>query len=79
MIHQFLPLDIPIFAKKFLEHWKPNLSIFIDSEIWPNLIFQINEKKIPLLLVNARITKKTFKRWKLLMNFAKKAFEKFDL
>ena len=58
--HQFLPLDISILTNKFLEHWKPNLSIFIDSEIWPNLIFQINEKKIPLLLVNARITKKTF-------------------
>jgi len=79
VIHQFLPLDISIFAKKFLEHWKPNLSIFIDSEIWPNLILQINKKKIPLLLINARITKKTFLRWKLLINFAKKIFEKFDL
>ena len=45
VIHQFLPLDIPIFTKKFLEHWKPNLSIFIDSEIWPTLILQINKKK----------------------------------
>ena len=72
VIHQFLPLDISILTNKFLEHWKPNLSVFIDSEIWPNLIFQINKKKIPLLLVNARITKKTFKKWKLLKNFAKK-------
>ena len=79
VIHQFLPLDIAIFTKKFLEHWKPNLSIFIDSEIWPNLILQINKKKIPLLLINARITKKTFLRWKLLISFAKKIFEKFDL
>ena len=45
VIHQFLPLDISIFTKKFLDHWKPNLSIFIDSEIWPNLILQINKKK----------------------------------
>ena len=77
--HQFLPLDVPIFTNKFLEHWKPNLSIFIDSEIWPNLILQTNQKKIPLLLINARITKKSFVRWKLLANFAKKIFEKFDL
>ena len=77
--HQFLPLDIPILIKKFLKHWKPNLSIFIDSEIWPNLIFLINKKKIPLLLVNARITKKTYARWKLLINFAKEIFGKFDL
>ena len=79
VVHQFLPLDIPILTSKFLEHWKPNLSIFIDSEIWPNLILQINKKKIPLLLVNARITKKNFVRWKLLISFAKKIFGKFDL
>ena len=77
--HQFLPLDIISLINKFLDHWKPNLSIFIDSEIWPNLILKINEKKIPLLLVNARITKKSFDRWKLVMEFAKKIFGKFDL
>ena len=77
--HQFLPLDIIPLINKFLNHWKPNLSIFIDSEIWPNLILKISEKKIPLLLVNARITKKSFDRWKLVMGFAKKIFGKFDL
>ena len=79
VIHQFLPLDIPIFTNKFLNHWKPNLSIFIDSEIWPNLISQIANKKIPLLLINARITEKSFKRWNLLLPFAKTIFQKFDL
>jgi len=79
VIHQFLPFDITVWTNKFLNHWKPNLSIFIDSEVWPNLITQISEKKIPLLLINARITKKTFKKWKLVKNFAKKIFEKFDL
>ena len=44
VIHQFLPLDVPIFINKFLDHWKPNLSVFIDSEIWPNLILQISKK-----------------------------------
>ena len=79
IIHQFLPLDIPKFVNKFLNHWSPNLSIFIDSEIWPNLILHIKERNIPLLLVNGRITKKTFLRWKFLKNFAKKIFGKFDL
>ena len=79
VIHQYLPLDVPILVNKFLEHWKPNLSIFIDSEVWPNLILNINKRKIPLLLINARITKKSFLRWKLIINFAKKIFEKFDL
>ena len=79
IVHQFLPLDIPKFINKFLNHWSPNLSIFVDSEIWPNLIFHIKKRNIPLLLVNGRITKKTFLRWNFVKNFAKKLFEKFDL
>ena len=79
IIHQFLPLDVPIFVNKFLNYWNPNLAIFIDSEIWPNLILNIKKKNIPLLLINGRITKKTFLRWGLFKNFAKKIFEKFDL
>ena len=77
--HQFLPLDVSSLINKFLNHWKPNLSIFIDSEIWPNLILEISKKKIPLLLINARITKKSFNRWKFVVSFAKKIFGKFDL
>ena len=79
VIHQFLPLDVPVIIKKFLKHWHPNVSIFIDSEIWPNIISQIKLEKIPLLLVNARITKKTFNRWMFLRKFSKNIFEKFDL
>jgi len=79
IFHQFLPLDIPIYVNKFLNHWSPNLSIFIESEIWPNLILKIKEKNIPLLLINGRLTKKTFVRWTLFKKFAKKIFEKFDL
>ena len=79
IIHQFLPLDIPKFVDKFLNHWSPNLAIFVDSEIWPNFIFKIKKRKIPLLLVNGRITKKTFSKWKYLNNFAQNIFQKFDL
>ena len=77
--HQFLPLDVTFLTNKFLNHWKPNLCVFIDSEIWPNLILNISKKKIPLLLINARITKKSFDRWKLVISFAKKIFGKFNL
>ena len=79
IIHQFLPLDVPIFINKFLKHWNPNISIFIDSEIWPNLIFQIKKQKIPLLLFNGIIRNKTFFKLKKLNNFSSKIFEKFDL
>ena len=44
IVHQFLPLDVPMFVNKFLNYWNPNLAIFIDSEIWPNLIFDIKKK-----------------------------------
>ncbi len=77
--HQFLPFDVPILTNKFLKFWKPNLSVFIDSEIWPNLIFQTSKRKIPLLLLNARITKKSYNKWKFLKNFSNKIFGKFDL
>jgi len=79
VVHQFLPLDISFFTNKFLKYWKPNMSVFIDSEIWPNLILQTSKNKIPLMLINARITKKTFKRWKIVINFARIIFSKFDL
>ena len=79
VVHQFLPLDVPIFVNKFLAHWSPNLSIFVDSEIWPNLISKIKAKNIPLLLINGRITKKSFSKWKFVNNYSKKIFGKFDL
>ena len=58
--HQFFPLDTEFLAEKFLNHWKPKAVFFIDSEIWPNMIIKIKEKNIPLILLNARITKKSF-------------------
>ena len=79
IIHQFFPFDKDIFAKKFLNHWLPDLVIFVESEIWPNFIFNIKDKKIPLILLNARITKKTYSNWKKIPEFAKLTFGNFDL
>ena len=77
-IHQFFPIDTNFFSKKFIKYWKPSVAIFIDSEIWPNMMFNLKGESIPILLLNGRITKKSFKRWKLLGNFAKEVFECFD-
>jgi 3-deoxy-D-manno-octulosonic-acid transferase len=79
IVHRFFPLDIDILAEKFLTFWGPDLICFVDSEIWPNFLFKIKEKNIPLLLVNARLTKKSFNKWKIISNFAKKVFNNFDL
>ena len=78
-IHQFFPIDTNYHSKKFLNYWKPSIAIFIDSEIWPNMISNINKKSISLMLLNARITKKSFKRWKKFVFFSKSMFQKFDI
>ena len=78
-VHQFYPIDHFFFAKRFLEYWKPNLAIFIDSEIWPNMFKKLEEKKISLILLNARITKKTFLRWQSLKNVSQKVFKKISI
>ncbi len=78
-IHQFLPIDSRILVKKFLSNWEPSVAIFIESEIWPNFINEINRKEIPLILINARMTKKTFLKWNNLKNFSKSIFNKFNL
>ena len=77
--HRYFPLDVNFLVKSFLNKWKPNLVIFIDSEIWPNLIFEIKKRKIPIALINGRITKKTFNKWMLISKFAKQIFNSFDL
>ena len=78
-VHQFYPIDHFFFTKRFLEYWKPNLAIFIDSEIWPNMFKKLEEKKISLILLNARITKKTFLRWQSLKNVSQKVFKKISI
>ena len=77
--HRFFPLDTGFLVNSFLNNWQPNLICFIDSEIWPNFLFNIKKKKIPLILLNARITKKTLNRWKIFSKFAEKVFNNFDL
>ncbi len=77
-IHQFFPIDTTIISNKFLNHWEPSLAIFIDSEIWPNMLKNLKRKSIPTVLLNARITKKSFMRWKIFKNFAKEIFQCFD-
>ena len=68
IVHQFFPIDTSFLTKKFLDYWKPSLAIFIESEIWPNMMINIKKKSIPLILLNARITKKSFKRWKRIIH-----------
>src|SRR5210317_110221 len=74
VIHQFYPIDHFIIVKKFLDHWKPKIAIFLESEIWPRMFYEINKKNIPLILLNARLTEKSFNRWMISGSFAKEIF-----
>ena len=78
-IHQFFPIDCNFISKKFLNYWKPTKAFFIDSEIWPNTVNNLYKKNIPIFLLNGRITKKSFRRWKFFSYFAKSIFGKFYL
>lgn len=77
--HRFFPIDISFLINKFLDSWRPDYIFLVDSEIWPNLIFSARTREVPLALINARITKKTFNRWMLFPNLAKNIFSKFNL
>ena len=78
-VHQFYPIDNLFLTNKFLKFWKPCMAVFVDSEIWPCMYNNINNQKIPLILLNARITKKTFKRWMTLRYFARSIFNKITI
>ena len=78
-VHQFFPFDLGYFCMKFIDYWQPSLSIFIDSEIWPSMISNLNKKNIPVIILNARITKRSFNRWKYFNKFSKSIFNKISL
>jgi len=78
VIHQFFPIDSNFLIKRFLNYWKPSKALFIDSEFWPNTIVNLNENKIPIILLNGRITSRTFHRWKKFPILTKKLFSNFQ-
>lgn len=64
--HRFLPLDVPIWVTRFLDHWKPDVAGFVESELWPNLLAGCRRRRIPMLLINARLSARSFARWRRL-------------
>ena len=64
--HQYAPIDSPQIIKKFFKKWNPNIIFFTESEIWPNQIFYAKNNNIPIILLNARISNKSFTKWKLI-------------
>ena len=78
-VHQFVPLDAPQFVARFLDHWRPNLALFVESDLWPNLIVSCSDRKIPLILVNGRVSERSFSRWRLAPAAIAALLARFDL
>src|SRR5438045_1517523 len=62
VIHQYVPYDSPRYVARFLDHWKPSLALFIESDLWPNLILQAASRRLPMVLINGRMSPRSFPR-----------------
>jgi 3-deoxy-D-manno-octulosonic-acid transferase len=65
VIHQFIPYDSPRFVARFLDHWQPSFALFVESDLWPNLILSGAERRIPMIVINGRMSQRSFQRWRI--------------
>jgi len=77
--HTYFPLDNNYIVKKFIKYWQPELAIFIDSEIWPNMFSNLKLNNIPIIIMNARITERSFNKWQIFPSFANQVFGNITL
>lgn len=78
-IHQYVPLDSPRFVRRFLDHWRPDASVLTESEIWPNLVLETSRRAIPMALVNARMSDRSYERWMRMRSLGAPLFSAFDV
>src|SRR4051794_34420262 len=78
-IHQFAPVDLPQYVSRFLDHWRPNLGLFVESDLWPNRIMASAARGIPLILINGRVSERSFQRWRRLPRTIGGLLNSFDL
>ena len=64
IIHQYVPYDSPRYVARFLDHWRPSLALFIESDLWPNLILSSAARRLPMVLINGRMSQRSFPRWR---------------
>jgi 3-deoxy-D-manno-octulosonic-acid transferase len=78
-IHQYAPVDRAAWVSRFLDHWRPDLALWVESELWPNMLSEIARRRIKSVLVNARISPRSFARWRNFPGTAKKLLASFTL
>jgi len=77
-VHQYVPVDVRPAIRAFLDHWKPDLAVWTESELWPALIHETHAASVPMVLINARISKATHDRWRWLPSIVKSLLGRFD-
>src|SRR5438094_8179612 len=79
IIHQYVPYDSPRYVARFLDHWRPSLALFIESDLWPNLILSSAARRLPMVLINGRMSQRSFPRWRRLSNTISALLSRFDI
>jgi 3-deoxy-D-manno-octulosonic-acid transferase len=79
VLHQFVPLDAPRFVQRFLDHWRPGLALFVESDLWPNLICSCAAHKVPMIVINGRLSERSFSRWRRAPGVIAALLNRFDL
>jgi 3-deoxy-D-manno-octulosonic-acid transferase len=79
VIHQYVPYDAPRFVQRFLDHWRPSLALFIESDLWPNLILASAERRLPMVLINGRMSQRSFPRWQRMSRTISTLLGSFEL
>src|ERR1700757_1156472 len=79
IIHQYIPYDSPRYVARFLDHWRPSLALFIESDLWPNLILASAARRLPMVLINGRMSQRSFPRWRRVSNTISALLGRFDV
>jgi len=79
VIHQYVPYDSPRYVTRFLDHWRPSLALFIESDLWPNLILSSAARRLPMVLINGRMSQRSFPRWRRVSNTISALLGRFDV
>ena len=78
-LHQFYPLDHPKWTNSFLDYWRPDLCLWMESELWPNMLMGIQKRKIPAALINARLSPRSFRKWQKVKSSIRRLLQTFDM
>jgi 3-deoxy-D-manno-octulosonic-acid transferase len=79
IIHQFFPYDVPAFVARFLDHWRPAMALFVESDLWPNMILGCHSRGVPLIVVNGRLSERSFRHWRYMPRTIETLFRRIDL